>query len=60
MNRKCDRCAEEFDPTSTRQCGSCGLRGGCHSIKCPHCGYEMGEQGKLFQLMKAWWRSVRA
>ena len=37
----CIHCRKEFsEDESAKGCQSCGLFGGCHLLKCPHCNYE--------------------
>ena len=44
----CSFCGLEFEEISARhQCQGCLLAGGCRSIRCPRCGYEMPEEPKL-------------
>jgi DtxR family Mn-dependent transcriptional regulator len=38
---KCTYCSKFFDEMASQTvCQSCTLFGGCHKIKCPHCGHE--------------------
>jgi transposase len=44
---KCSFCQRQFDPeAATAACGHCPSSGGCHLIKCPHCGYESPREPK--------------
>jgi hypothetical protein len=37
----CGFCGRSFAPDAGQPtCLSCPLKGGCHLVRCPHCGYE--------------------
>ena len=45
----CDFCRREFaEEDSRKTCSKCSLFGGCKSVKCPYCGYEMPQVPKIF------------
>ncbi|MSR06540.1 MAG: hypothetical protein EXR93_05680 [Gemmatimonadetes bacterium] len=37
----CAYCGHQFaEDRGQASCGACPLTGGCHWVRCPHCGYE--------------------
>jgi ribosomal protein S26 len=52
---KCSLCGKTFDEEAARKtCGACALVGGCHLVRCPHCGYEMPEETRLVKAIRRW------
>ncbi len=50
---KCSFCDKEFDEAACQSaCGGCAMFGGCHKVKCPHCGYEMPAEPKLVKWLR--------
>jgi DNA-directed RNA polymerase subunit RPC12/RpoP len=52
----CSFCGHRFAPEdSVVCCARCSLfgTGGCHKIRCPHCGYEMAPPPRLPGLIAA-------
>ena len=52
----CSFCGAELDPVAARRaCDACSLSGGgCRSVCCPRCGYEMPEEPPLLVRLRAW------
>lgn len=59
---KCSFCSYEFDQEEAlHACGRCSAFGGCRSVKCPRCGYEMPQVPDFTKLLKWFGRQkVRA
>jgi hypothetical protein len=50
---KCGFCGKEFEQAeATTSCGACPLVRNCGLIRCPHCGYEMPPEPRLFQWLR--------
>ena len=50
----CPFCEQTFTAEeSTASCTRCSLfgAGGCHKLRCPHCGYEMPPPARLPKLL---------
>lgn len=46
----CSFCGYAFSEEDGRKaCGACSMFGGCRSIKCPRCGYEMPQVSDLLK-----------
>lgn len=52
----CAYCQVEFDPAQARQaCAACSfVGGGCRSVRCPRCHYEMPEPVEV----PAWFKAL--
>lgn len=49
----CAHCRKDFTPDEAQKgCESCGLFGGCHLLKCPHCGYEQPREPGMVQWLR--------
>ena len=49
----CTHCRLEFTQEEAEQgCKACGLFGGCHLIKCPHCGYEQAAEPEMLRWLR--------
>lgn len=52
---RCSFCAYEFDEEEgAKACGRCAAFGGCRSVKCPRCGYEMPQTSGLVKFFMKW------
>ena len=50
----CPMCGQRFnEQDSAACCANCSLfgAGGCHLLRCPHCGYEMPPPARLPKLL---------
>jgi Fe2+ transport system protein FeoA len=57
----CSFCSLVFDERGARlQCAGCGLAGGCRSVRCPRCAYEMPEELGILTWLRAWRDNLRA
>ena len=54
MIRECPLCATDFEGSECHS--SCPMSRGCAMVRCPHCGYEFVESGKLADMLKKWIR----
>ena len=52
----CSYCGASLDPIAARRaCDACSLAGGgCRSVCCPRCGWEMPEEPPLLARLHAW------
>jgi hypothetical protein len=51
----CGYCGESFaEDQGQPACGSCPLRGGCHYVRCPHCGYENPAAPGWISRLRSW------
>ena len=52
---KCPLCNYQFrEEDSEVACQGCPLAGGCHTVRCPNCGYETPKEPKLVKTFKVW------
>lgn len=52
---KCSFCGFAIDEQNTqRGCNGCPLKGNCHNLKCPNCGFEMPEEPSWLKKLKVW------
>jgi Fe2+ transport system protein FeoA len=57
---KCSFCGFVFEESGARhQCQGCLLAGGCRSVRCPRCGYEMPEEIKIIKRIQEWRERMR-
>lgn len=54
----CPLCGTDFEGTDCRS--SCAMSSGCTMIRCPRCGYEFVESGKLVDMLRRWIRRAPA
>ncbi len=54
MNHECPLCSTDFAGTECRS--SCPLSRGCEMVRCPRCGYEFVEDGRLAAMLRRWLR----
>ena len=54
MKRECPLCATDFEESDCHS--SCPLARGCTMVRCPHCGYEFVESGKIADMLRRWIR----
>ena len=50
----CPMCSARFsEQESATSCANCSLfgAGGCHMLRCPHCGYELPPPARLPKLL---------
>jgi hypothetical protein len=62
MNRHvCGYCGEHFAEDQGQQaCASCPLKGGCHFVRCPKCGYENPCTPEWMARLRAWLGTIDA
>jgi Fe2+ transport system protein FeoA len=54
MPYECPLCGTDFEHADCR--GSCPMSKGCTMVRCPRCGYEFVESGKLADMLRRWIR----
>ena len=54
MKRECPLCGTDFEGAECHS--SCPMSHGCAMVRCPHCGYEFVESGKITDMLKRWIR----
>jgi Fe2+ transport system protein FeoA len=50
----CPLCGTDFAHADCRS--SCPMSHGCTMVRCPHCGYEFVESGKIVDMLRRWIR----
>ncbi len=54
MDMTCGMCGGRFDEADgAGACAGCPGAGGCHKVRCPHCGYEMPPPARLPRALAA-------
>jgi Fe2+ transport system protein FeoA len=51
---ECPLCGTDFEGATCHS--SCPMSSGCTMVRCPHCGYEFVESGKLIDMLRRWIR----
>lgn len=51
---ECPLCGTDFTGAECRS--SCPMSRGCRMVRCPHCGYEFVESGRITDMLKRWIR----
>jgi Fe2+ transport system protein FeoA len=51
---ECPLCATDF--TGAECHSSCPMSKGCAMVRCPHCGYEFVESGRITDMLRRWIR----
>ncbi|MGZ7081425.1 MAG: hypothetical protein ACXVJT_18590, partial [Thermoanaerobaculia bacterium] len=51
---ECPLCGTDFEGATCHS--SCPMSHGCTMVRCPHCGYEFVESGKLTDMLRRWIR----
>ena len=54
----CPLCGTDFEGTDCHS--SCPMSGGCTMVRCPRCGYEFVESGRLVDMLRRWIRRAPA
>jgi Fe2+ transport system protein FeoA len=54
MSYECPLCATSFEHANCRS--SCPIARGCSMVRCPRCGYEFVESGRIADLLRRWIR----
>ena len=54
MAYDCPLCGTDFEHAECRS--SCPMSRGCAMVRCPRCGYEFVESGKLADMLRRWIR----
>ena len=54
MAYECPLCGTDFEHADCR--GGCPMSKGCAMVRCPRCGYEFVESGKITDMLKRWIR----
>lgn len=54
MSYDCPLCSTEFESATCR--ASCPISRGCDMVRCPRCGYEFVESGRIADLLRRWIR----
>ena len=54
MKFECPLCNTDFEGTECHS--SCPMSKGCAMVRCPHCGYEFVESGRITDMLKRWIR----
>jgi Fe2+ transport system protein FeoA len=54
MSYQCPLCSTDFETATCRS--SCPMSRGCAMVRCPRCGYEFVESGRLTDLLLRWIR----
>ena len=54
MAYECPLCGTDFERADCRS--SCPMSHGCEMVRCPRCGYEFVESGKLADMLRRWIR----
>ena len=52
--RECPLCGTDFEGAECHS--SCPMARGCAMVRCPHCGYEFVESGRIADMLKRWIR----
>jgi Fe2+ transport system protein FeoA len=58
MKRECPLCTTDFEGAECHS--SCPMSTGCAMVRCPHCGYEFVESGRITDMLKRWIRRAPA
>ena len=51
---ECPLCATDF--TGAECHSACPMSRGCAMVRCPHCGYEFVESGRIVDMLRRWIR----
>ena len=51
---ECPLCATDFEGAHCHS--ACPMSRGCAMVRCPHCGYEFVESGKITDMLRRWIR----
>ena len=54
MKFECPLCNTDFEGAECHS--SCPMSKGCAMVRCPHCGYEFVESGRITDMLKRWIR----
>lgn len=54
MKRECPLCGTDFEGAECHS--SCPMSHGCAMVRCPHCGYEFVESGRITDMLRRWIR----
>lgn len=54
MSYECPLCSTDFESATCRS--SCPMSSGCAMVRCPRCGYEFVESGRITDLLRRWIR----
>jgi Fe2+ transport system protein FeoA len=54
MAYECPLCGTDFEHADCRS--ACPMSRGCAMVRCPRCGYEFVESGKLADMLRRWIR----
>ena len=54
MSYQCPLCSTDFESATCRS--SCPIARGCAMVRCPRCGYEFVESGRIADLLRRWIR----
>jgi len=54
MSYDCPLCSTEFEGAACRS--GCPIARGCAMVRCPRCGYEFVESGRIVDLLRRWIR----
>ena len=54
MSYDCPLCSTQFESATCRS--SCPVARGCAMVRCPRCGYEFVESGRIADLLRRWIR----
>jgi len=57
MAYECPLCGTDFEHADCRS--SCPMSRGCAMVRCPRCGYEFVESGKVADMLRRWIRRGR-
>ena len=51
---ECPLCGTDFEGAKCHS--ACPMSKGCTMVRCPHCGYEFVESGKIVDMLRRWIR----
>ena len=51
---ECPLCATDFIGAECHS--ACSMSNGCAMVRCPHCGYEFVESGRIVDMLRRWIR----
>ena len=54
MNHECPLCSTDFEGAACRT--SCPMSRGCDMVRCPRCGSEFVESGRVVDMLRRWIR----
>jgi len=54
MSYECPLCSTDFESAACHS--TCPMASGCAMVRCPRCGYEFVESGRIADLLRRWIR----